>query len=450
MNPRRGMAQAPLFLALLAAPWAGSSHASPWYHVARGFLLLALFLWGGGCWRERRWPRVPVVLLVAVAALFLEGAWMTLNGAATSNGVPGLVAALPGSVHRADSLRQLPDLLMLMGALLLVVDESRHYEGRRFYWHAGIWSALPWVMWGLAEKMRQGVFVPNGSGRVPFGTFEYHANAGAYMNLVWPVAVGLFLSLLASRRPVSAGARGGAVLAAAVPLAATFVNVSRACTFIALVLAAGCAAWVVRQAWRGGFPLIDRRQWLVFGGLMGVLVGGMIFAGGADRMIYRWHLFRGELVPDHHRLLATRAWLGAVPEAGLLGFGPGTFTNVAPRFAGDLGNGWIAAWPYAHVDPLQFVMEWGWVGGTLWAAVFAGAFVHAWRADRGAGERLRGAEGWMRFGLFLSLGGLFLHGLVDYPFQVFPIQLVAVCQLGVLWGLRPVEARAEEGAGREM
>ena len=56
----------------------------------------------------------------------------------------------------------------------------------------------------------------------------------------------------------------------------------------------------------------------------------------------------------------------------------------------------------------------------------------------------------MRFGLFLSLGGLFLHGLVDYPFQVFPIQLVAVCQLGVLWGLRPVEARAEEGAGREM
>ncbi|HAM71688.1 MAG TPA: hypothetical protein DCM86_08610, partial [Verrucomicrobiales bacterium] len=88
--------------------------------------------------------------------------------------------------------------------------------------------------------------------------------------------------------------------------------------------------------------------------------------------------------------------------------------------------------------------------GTLWAAVFAGAFVHAWRADRGAGERLRGAEGWMRFGLFLSLGGLFLHGLVDYPFQVFPIQLVAVCQLGVLWGLRPVEARAEEGAGREM
>src|SRR4029077_16458182 len=74
------------------------------------------------------------------------------------------------------------------------------------------------------------------------------------------------------------------------------------------------------------------------------------------------------------RLLAQQAAWGAVPDAGMLGFGPGCFQVMFPHYTAYLGDRIEGIWRYLHADYLQTLLEWGILGSALWAVIFFGGF----------------------------------------------------------------------------
>ena len=84
--------------------------------------------------------------------------------------------------------------------------------------------------------------------------------------------------------------------------------------------------------------------------------------------------------------------------------------------------------PLAHAPPetLEFVAEWGWVGGALFSALFLYLFVGPlWRVSRQAG--------FVERGLAVGLAAFAIHNLGDYTaFMPSLLWLAALCA-GVLW-----------------
>jgi hypothetical protein len=88
-----------------------------------------------------------------------------------------------------------------------------------------------------------------------------------------------------------------------------------------------------------------------------------------------------------------------------------------------------------HEDYLQTVLEWGWLGSSLWALVFFGGIAVAIRSYKKYARRE-----WMPRRrvlqplVILALIGVALHALVDFPFQIESIQLYVATNLGICWG----------------
>jgi hypothetical protein len=78
-------------------------------------------------------------------------------------------------------------------------------------------------------------------------------------------------------------------------------------------------------------------------------------------------------------------------------------------------------------------MEWGLPGSLCWSLLMLGAFL------RGCLITI-GKESYENRILTLcakvSLGGVLLHSLVDFPLQIASIQLLALLITGTLWGTR--------------
>jgi O-antigen ligase len=127
--------------------------------------------------------------------------------------------------------------------------------------------------------------------------------------------------------------------------------------------------------------------------------------------------------------------LRTLPEVGLFGFGPGTFRVVFPGYNVGSGNPVPGTWRFLHEDYLQTVLEWGWLGSSLWACLFFGGLAVAIR-----NYKRYAAREWMPRRRVLqpltviALMGVALHALVDFPFQIESIQLYVATYLGICWG----------------
>src|SRR5213076_2005160 len=90
-----------------------------------------------------------------------------------------------------------------------------------------------------------------------------------------------------------------------------------------------------------------------------------------EQALNRWQL-ASEHIPNDARWQASRVALRALPDVGLFGFGPGTFRVVFPTYNIGSANQAQGLWRFLHEDYLQTVLEWGWVGSSLWALLFLG------------------------------------------------------------------------------
>jgi hypothetical protein len=431
-----------LFLAtIIAAPWFYGGTTAWAIELSNGLLGLVLVFWVASLLVDRRRPMVPRSLVIVASAVLLLGWWMALNAHSvydTKSGVfVPIVALLPQFAGSADyvlSCAMMVRVTVLVGAIIFVVEMAE-----RPHWLLRVWSALAIsggaiALFGLIQKasgarMIFWKYAEFGESKTFFATYYYHANAGAFLNLVLPAVIGLTCWMIS--RYEQRVARGFLAGTAIIVVIAIVSNTSRMAQVVGGLLIVAMLATVVR-------PLITRavrgdKKPLAIGALIvAIVIVAVAQAAHLDQPLLRWQQFTKQL-PVDERWAANHTALTAVSDAGLFGFGPGVFRAIFPHYQQMAGWRPAGTWRFLHDDYLQTLLEWGWLGALAPGALFFGGIAFATR------NYLR-AQAWsnrqriLLLCSLLALVGVAIHAAVDFPLQIFSIQLLVATYLGICWG----------------
>jgi hypothetical protein len=459
----RALIDAPRWLllaSLVFAPWAYGS-TRPWaVQTLTVLLLLITGAWLVGCLARRRWPQVPVTAVVVAGGLLLHGWWMALNARSVFeplyqvlDPMPPLIPSAPGSADGALSLASMLLFTGLLGVLLLVCDLCRRPVWRKRIWWTMALTGVSVAAFGLAQKIGghsvlsltwDADKLDAGSN---FAMFRYRGNAGAYLNLTLPLVAGL--TFLALRKSKQSWRKTAWLSALCLVAGGIQLNPSRACWIIALGVIVALAGKVFGHYWRRRHGEFSTGQ--VLGGatimVALLLTAGWIFLSGGWQTGWQRIGYAG-INPTGRS--PTEVYRQMVADAGVCGFGPGTFQAVFPGYQRDYDFGsrlvpglWVKGrWFHAHQDYFQTVIEWGWLGAAFWALlVFGGIGVAVASYFRRGTEQ---AQRWLWFCSVLALGGVLVHALVDFPFQIASLQLYIAVLLGICWSGNSAQARASE------
>lgn len=263
----------------------------------------------------------------------------------------------------------------------------------------------------------------NAVAEAQLGPFNYRSNGAQYLNLIWPVTLGLWWRLHHLRRFVrrAAGAsrRGSPVhhllLPAAGIMAATSVfSLSRGGAAVAI----GSMVMVLVIFWVGwrGRRVRVRLAMLAFAGVsvaLGLWLGGSTLRQRFEALD-EGLAQREAMYETARRMAADFPWFGT---------GPGTLGPVFQLYRKSTDEYWPAQ---LHNDWLEFRVTWGRVGmGLLLGAlgwvllryVFPGGIVTSWR---------------LPLLYALALGGCLLHARWDFPLQIYSIQQLVLLHCAVL------------------
>ena len=433
------------FAALAYAPWAYGATTSVSIEITNWILLAGLVLWGAELLTSGRRPQFPPLLLGLTAALVCVGGWMSLNAKSIYDSefaffvlLRNFAPALAGSVDYAISAAWIIRGALLLGAMLFISDLSQSSRWLLRLWYAIGLGGGSIAFLGLLQKATGAQMIfwqppppPQFGVTTFFATYFYHGNAGAFLNLVWPLSAGLVIRAFTSRS--QPGMRALWTIVFIVTVAGVLANTSRMAQLVALLL-------LVVIALHFGPALLRRlsgaqKSVAIVGALAIVLaLVALAQATHLEQPLNRWQSV-GERIPVDARWQASRVALSIVPDAGFLGFGPGTFRVVFPSYNIGSGHQVPGTWRFLHEDYVQTVLEWGWLGSGLWALLFFGGIAVGIRSYKRYAKR-----GWMPRRRVLqplamvALAGTALHALVDFPFQIESIQLFVATYLGLCWG----------------
>ena len=414
-----------------------------WSKTTVAWLLLAnTGLFAAGLLAKARLPRVPLPAALAVTFLLIQGWFMTWNSQRrfieSARVFVDRIQPLAGWPGFMDMGLVLPTLLLstgLLGGFFIACDLAQNPIWRDRLWSTLAATGVSLVILGLAQRLTEAPSIfwdlDRNLGNTFFAVFRYHANAGAFINLVLPLVTGLAL-----RAWLSEGRETKRViwtLAALLTAASGFVNVSRAANVICALLILGMGfstGWtkIRRSGRRGPLPTI------FFTVAAAALALALAFSFGIEKTLQRWEIDFWKSAPQEDgRYQAYEIIVkSALPAAGVWGFGPGTFEAMFDIHRFKSGSLLAGRWDMAHSDALQTPMEWGLAGAAAWLLILGGAFVRAicQAAKRGAMEtRLLSAA------CAFSLGGVILHALVDFPLQIASLQLFSLAIAGLAWGM---------------
>ena len=255
-----------IFLAALVyAPWDYGCTTERGIVALNWILGVALILWIFDLLVARRRPSVPFVLAIISVLLLGIGWWMTLNARWIYDSeyyvfipIKALFPQAPGSFDQAISVAWMLRATTLLGAACFVADLSRQSTWLlRLWWTIGI-AGGSIALLGLLQKATGAPMIfwkpaPVHGVNTFFATYYYHANAGAFLNLVLPPTCGL--ALRAWIKPTSPMVRALWLSATIILLVATLANTSRMGQLIAMLLivtlAAGWSKILVRKAFGG-------------------------------------------------------------------------------------------------------------------------------------------------------------------------------------------------------
>jgi hypothetical protein len=428
--------------ALIYAPWAYGGTTPASIQTINLLLLAALILWVLELLVSGRCPAFPRLLLFVALALTGIGAWMVLNSRSIYDSdfyvfVPlqNLAPHLAGSVDYAISAAWMIRGTLLLCTILFVVDLSQSNRWLLRLWYviglvAGSIAVLGLLQKATGARMIFWQTAPPWGVSTFFATYYYHANAGAFLNLVWPLTTGLAIRAFTTARHPAIRAMWISIFVLTV--AAVLANTSRVAQLIALLLLVAICVQFGPALMR---RLSRAEKNVVFAGALAILLT-MVALGQASHLeqpLTRWQSL-SERIPGDARWRASRVAIGALCDIGFLGFGPGTFRVVFPSYNGASGTPVSGTWRFLHEDYLQPVLEWGWIGGGLWAVLFLGGITVGIRSFK------KYARDWTpRRRLFqplviIALVAVALHALVDFPLQIASIQLYVATYLGLCWG----------------
>ena len=433
-----------IFLAaLIYAPWAYGGTTSTSIQIINWLLLLAFILWIVELLVRWRRPRFPRLLLFLTCALITIGGWMALNAISIYDSdfyvfVPlrNFASHLTGSVDYAISAAWMLRGALLLCAILFVVDVSQSSRWLLRLWYTIGLAGGTIAFVGLLQKATgaQMIFwqtAPVWGAKTFFATYYYHGNAGAYLNLVWPLTAGL--AVRAFTKPSHPGMRALWVSVLILTLGAVLANTSRMAQLIALLL---LIALCVQLGPALARKVSHGEKNIALAGVIAILL--TLFALGQathlEQPLNRWQSVTKRISSDA-RWQASRVAIGALRDVGFFGFGPGTFRVVFPSYNNVANKPAPGTWRFLHEDYLQTVLEWGWVGSSVWALLFVGGIAIGIRSYKKSA-----AHGWaprrrlLQPFVITALIGVALHGLVDFPFQIASIQLYVATYLGLCWG----------------
>ncbi len=348
------------------------------------------------------------------------------------------VPFLAGSVDYANSAAWMLRGALLLGTILFVCELSQSSR-----WLLRVWYVISLIggsiaFLGLLQKATGAQMIfwqppppPEYGVTTFFATYFYHGNAGAFLNLVWPLSAGLVIRAFTSRS--QPGLRALWTIVFIITIAGVVANTSRMAQVVALVL-------LVVTGLRFGPGLLRRipgaQKSVAIAGALALILALIALAQAThlEQPLNRWQSV-SEQIPSDARWQASRVALGALPGAGLFGFGPGTFRVVFPGYNVGSGHAVPGSWRFLHEDYLQTLLEWGWLGSSLWALLFFGGIAAGILSyNRCATRDWMPRRRVMQPLASLALAGVAMHALVDFPFQIESIQLYVATYLGVCWG----------------
>jgi hypothetical protein len=440
-------------LTLIYAPWAFGCTTAVTIAVLDWLLAAVILLWVADVAYRRSWPSVPFPLLVITALILVVGWAMTLNAHSIYDPEYGVFAPCrspwpngPGTFDASLSLALMTRVTFLLLTLVFVADLSR-----RPVWLLRIWYTIgiaggSIAFFGLLQKGMgaQTIFwqprsVP-GIYNTFFATYFYHGNAGAFLNLVLPLTLGLALRATSGR--TKPAARALWLTEGILVLVAMMANTSRVAQLLGLMLLVAVSVGPARRVLRSSD---NAEKWQVGIGIVIALavLAAIAQASQLHQPLQRWQEFAGQF-PNDARWTTARVAISALPVAGWFGFGPGAFRAVFPHYVDLPESGLAGTWRFLHEDYLQTLLEWGVLGSGLLALLFFGAIWIGFRAYRRGGARWLPRQRALIPLVLLGLGSVALHALVDFPLQIASIQLYVATYLGICWST--TRWKAEEKA----
>jgi hypothetical protein len=443
----RALVEAPrwlLAMSLVFAPWAYGS-TRPWAVAAlSGSMGGVVLLWISECVIRRRWPRVPVLAGTAVAGVLAQGWWMALNAHSRFDAGLGallprtsLVPTAPGSVDGGASANAMIFFTGLLGVFLFCCDLSRHPVWPRRLWVTMALTGVSIAVLGILQKIGGDAVLSlawEAAKRDPannFAMFRYRGNAGAYLNVILPLTAGL--AFLAFQRREQHGRKALWSSGLFLLVVGIQLNPSRASWLIAVVLGLIVAAKIFLFYGRRRAPTS-----CVLIAVAGLAVGLICFWGNWESS---WGRF-SELGFGLRDRSPVEIYLRMVPDAGVMGFGPGTFREIFEPYQAtyDFGNRAVPVfWKedyfiHAHDDYLEDLIEWGYLGTLFWSVLVFGGIARG--MERYVQERGETTLRWLLFCSLLALSGTLAQALIDFPLQVASIQLYVFTLLGMCWGVK--------------
>src|SRR2546425_4307257 len=356
-----------IFLAALVyAPWAYGGTTSASIQIINWLLLAVFILWIIELVVSARSPVRPRLLVFLTCALIGIGGWMALNAKSIYDSdfytfVPlrNFAPHLTGSVDYAISAAWMMRGALLLFAILFVADLSQSNRWLLRLWYtiglvAGSIAFLGLLQKATGARMIFWQTAPPWGATTFFATYYYHGNAGAYLNLVWPLTAGL--AVRAFTTPSHPAMRAMWVSVLIVTLAAVLANTSRMAQLIALlllmVLCVQLGPALLRKVSHG-----DKN--IALAGVIAILL--TLFALGQathlEQPLNRWQSVTKRISSDA-RWQGSRVAIGALRDVGVFGFGPGTFRVVFPSYNNVANKPAPGTWRFLHEDYLQTVLEW--------------------------------------------------------------------------------------------
>ena len=253
----------------------------------------------------------------------------------------------------------------------------------------------------------------NSGNLTQFGPFAYRSNAASYLNLIWPIGLGLLIQMgrenleygkkrigngpelllipciiLAASGPIISAARGGALV-----MIGLLIVVAVSLTFLKV-----------------------RSKFLRFSVSMALFVGlGTAYYLGWEKIEPRFINIFSDNMSSRAQIYETT--LKMINDYGKFGSGPGSFEAIIQFEMGGILSQWES---WAHNDYLEFYLTFGKVGGALMCFILLSLTVCTTLTLFLNPQKILT---W--FGL-IPLLGVGIHAAGDFPLQTLSI-LIPVC-----------------------
>jgi hypothetical protein len=422
-------------------------------------MLAVALLWIASLLVDRRYPRIPLLVTICVILILCQGWFMAFNAKSIIDreyleqvAIKAVFPSLPGSMDAVGSRTMMIRVTALALLFFAVIDLGQSTRWVRRFLSVIAISGTAIAAFGVWQRSSPTPFAIWPEGTKPqltaFATFWYHGNAATLLNLAWPSS--LMGAIWSFRNPRSHLFRALWLASIGMILTGLIVNASKAGHIIAAFMA---ILFILVFLFRLRV-LVSKHGWpqvIVYALLGFAAVGALLLHADGAFSVHRWREWYERPGFSDSRLTTASTILHTLPGMNLLGSGPGTFEGVFYRRAASVDQTPDVRWEFAHNDYLQYLVEYGWVGGfvwlTLWGYVLGQCIRQIWYMIRPAlemGEHRgrRSRQRWehsfnaMRqyylFGAAVTMIGVLLNAALDFPLQILSLQIYAFTIAGII------------------